>query len=76
MPYLSGCCATETAPSTGVHNDSRPGTLPENRDKCLGDDDVGRDTAVEVEVGAVPQVHEILGFGQLKARSVIDEHYQ
>lgn len=73
--YLSACCTTETPSSARVHNDSRPGTLPEKRDKCLGHEDVGCNTVVEVEVGALLELNEILSFRQLKARSIIDEHY-
>lgn len=73
--HLSACCTTETPSSARVHNDSRPGTLPEKRHKCFGHEHVGCNTVVEVEVGALLELNEMLSFGQLKARSVINEHY-
>lgn len=76
IPYLSACCTTETPSSARVHDDSRPGTLSKKRNKCFGHEDIGCNTIVEVGVGAVLELNEILGFGQLKARSVIDEHYK
>lgn len=74
LAHLSACCATETASGAGVHDDSRPGALPEERDERLSHKDVGCDTAVEVDVGAISQLGEVLSFGHLKARSIVDEH--
>jgi hypothetical protein len=61
--YLSACCTTETTSSARGHDDSWPRTLPEKRSECLRYEDIGCNTVVEVEVGALFELSEILGLG-------------